>query len=131
MVYLVAADRLVAVPRELPSPRSSVAALAALLEGASDTESTLGVTTALSSEALGSVRMGGGVVQVEVVADLDAGVLDPSLAFGQVVLTLTELDPVLTVAFTRNGSPLAVRLPDGSSTEGAVGRDDFVALLAD
>jgi len=131
VVYLVADERLVAVPRQLPTPRSAVATVAELLEGPTGTEASLGVTTALPDDAIGSIREGGGVVQLEVVGDLDAEVADPGLAFAQLVLTLTEADPELSVAFSRDGAPLAVPLPDGTRQDGSVGREAFLSLLAD
>lgn len=50
------------------------------------------------------------------------------LLIGQVVLTLTELDPSPVLFVDAAGAPLSVPLPDGRLRDGAVTRGDYVAL---
>jgi hypothetical protein len=50
------------------------------------------------------------------------------LLIGQVVLTLTEIDPGPVSFVDEAGAPLSVPLPDGRLRDGPVTRGDYVAL---
>jgi hypothetical protein len=50
------------------------------------------------------------------------------LLIGQVVLTLTELDPAPVVFVDEAGAPLSIPLPDGRLRDGAVTRGDYISL---
>lgn len=53
---------------------------------------------------------------------------DQVLALGQIVLTLTGLPGVGRVRFEIDGESVATPLPDGTSTEDSVSREDYRSL---
>lgn len=130
-IYLTVDEEVVGVPRQLPTPVSPAAILAEVVEGPTVDEEAFGISTELDADALGSVRAGGGLLQVELRPDREPSSGSTVLAVAQVVLSLTESDPELRVAFLEDGEPLAVPLPDGRTTDRPVGRSDYLELVAD
>lgn len=86
--------------------------------GPDERDRSAGLLTALPPSAqLRLTRLDGGVATVET-QGLDE-VTEPEalpLAAAQVVLTATSVTGVTAVWFTRDGSPVAVPLPDGTTT---------------
>ena len=54
---------------------------------------------------------------------------DQLLAVAQMVMTLTDVAGIGDVGFAIDGTPIAVPLPDGQSTDEPVTRRQFVALV--
>ena len=84
-----------------------------------------------SPPVVGEVRLNAGVAHVDVLPSISTlGGDEQLLAVAQLVCTLTGLPGVGLVAFTLDGSPVAVPRGDGSLTNGPVSRDDYDDLLA-
>jgi hypothetical protein len=132
-VYLVRGGRLWARPRTIPAPASPSGALGALAEGPTSAERDEGLRTELlAPDALGSVREGGGVVQVDVsdeLADLPSD--RQVLAVAEIVLTVDAARPGASVAITIADEPVSVPLPAGPSTTHPVTRADYASLVGD
>lgn len=121
-VFLLRGERLVPVRRSLGADASPATALVALADGPTPGERGGGLDSRLPADGgIGNVREGGGIVQVEVkdsFLSLDDG--QRMLATGQIVLTVTAAEPTDTVVLNHDGEPVAIGLPDGStSTEPA------------
>jgi len=128
-LYLTSGTTLVAVARSLEAPVAPAALVSMLDDGPTADELASGLGTALGDlGTIGTVGAGGGVAQVEVSGPLGS---DSStvLAVAQVVLTLTGAPPTERVLFVSDGEPIAVPLPDGSTTVDSVDRAPFEALL--
>jgi hypothetical protein len=130
-VFFVRGGRLWPEPRTVPAPASPRGALSALAEGPTSAERDQGLRTELLVEdAIGSVRGGGGVVQVDVAPGLaDLPSERQVLAVAQIVLTVAAAEPGASVAITIDGEPISVPLPDGPSSTHPVGGEDYLALV--
>ncbi|MEO6125511.1 MAG: GerMN domain-containing protein [Ilumatobacteraceae bacterium] len=129
-VWLVRDDGLTSVIRRIDSPATTLDVLASLGIGPSDIEQRLSLRSALPDASLIiDAQINGGTAVVGLDSAFDQiPATDQVLAIGQVVLTLTNLRGVGQVRFERDGSEVAVPLPDGRSVDRAVSADDFVAL---
>ncbi len=126
VVFLVADDRLVAVDRRAGDDASLADLLELVVAGPSDTERTLGITTAVPAGAVASAEAERGVAQVDLTEAFgDVRSDEQLLALGQLVYTLTQQPGIGGVSFTLDGEPVAVPLPDGTEVRGAVSRDDL------
>lgn len=130
-IYLVAGERLVALPRSSNgAPPSPGTALHALLEGATDVEDQVGITSAIpnGTRILRLTRSG-----PELGIDLARGIITPAadetLAVGQLVLTATSLAGIEQVRFRVDGTTVQVPTGDGTLAEGAVTRAQYEELL--
>ena len=126
-VFFVTDGRLVPVNREVPAPLSVPAALVALLDGPSDTETAAGIRTAISLQTqLLSTEVGGDVARLDLAGTFAEVPGDEQLlAVAQLVFTATAVEGVSAVTFAINGRPVAVPTADGTLKPGPVGRADF------
>ncbi|HAP76174.1 MAG TPA: hypothetical protein DCR14_08840 [Acidimicrobiaceae bacterium] len=131
-VWFARDGELAATTREVPTPVLPDAVVAALGAGVTDDEAESGLRSAIPSASMlltASAARGTVTVQLSsAFAEIPVG--DQSLALAQVVFTLTELRGVGRVRFQIDGEPIAVPLPDGTSTEDSVSRDDFLGAAA-
>lgn len=103
------------------------ATIVALLDGPSDFESDIGMTSAIPD---GTSLLGLEIIDGVARIDLDGTYETPAGAFGdtlrvaQVVFTLTALDNVETVEFIIDGEPRDVVGSHGIDVAGGVARDD-------
>ncbi|WP_041832217.1 GerMN domain-containing protein [Actinoplanes sp. N902-109] len=102
-----------------------------LLAGPTDAERNRGITTGLTGLTLrGALPRGSDEAQVEVTeADENNARSDESLAYGQIVCTLTSRAEVSSVVFTRDGERLEVPRADGSLSRGPLFSSDYAALI--
>lgn len=130
VVWFVRDGELTSVEREVPKPVQPADAVAAIAGGVTDEEAERGVRSAIPSASMlltASASRGTVTVQLSsAFAEIPVG--DQSLALAQVVFTLTELRGVGRVRFEIDGLTVAVPLPDGTSTEDSVSRDDFLPV---
>ena len=127
-VWFARDGRLAATTREVPLPVEPDAVVGVLGAGVTDDEAEGGLRSAIpSASMLLSASTARGTVTVQLSAAFaEIPVGDQSLAIAQIVFSLTELRGVGRVRFEIDGEPIAVPLPDGTSTEDSVSRDDFV-----
>ncbi|MCC6339206.1 MAG: GerMN domain-containing protein [Acidimicrobiia bacterium] len=132
-VYLVAKSGLVLVRRPVEATPTPERRLAALLEGPTPPERTLGLTTAIPRGGdVTARRRDRSTVEVRLDPAFGEGAIpDQATAFAQVVYTLTADGQVRRVVFLLDGEPVAIPRPDGSLTSGAVTRSDFAGLAPD
>ncbi|MCW3845013.1 GerMN domain-containing protein [Micromonospora yasonensis] len=124
-------DRLEALTRWVDGIPDVDTQLQHLLAGPDDAERDAGMATALpgtitvaGATATGTVAM----VDVREAGD-ETGRSDEVLAFGQIVCTLTHRSDVDSVAFRRDGQPLAVPRADGSLSALPLTAADYRPLL--
>jgi len=131
-VWFVSDAMLVQLPRQVSAPADAAAVVGVVAAGVSSFESDRGYRSALPDpgkvDGAESARGTATVSLTSAFADVPTG--DQVLALGQLVLSITELRGVGRVRFQIDGEPVAVPLPDGTSTDDAVTRDDFAALLS-
>ncbi|MDO9176000.1 MAG: GerMN domain-containing protein, partial [Actinomycetota bacterium] len=98
--------------------------------GATPAETSSGLRSAIPTPAmLVTAELTRGIATVDLAPEFsDVAPGDQVLALGQVVFTLTDLPGVGRVRFQISGDPVAVPLPDGTSTDDSVSRDDFSSL---
>lgn len=135
-IYLADTEqRLVAVGVQVPNAQT-IPMLQTLLNrlavGLSERERARGLVTDLSP---GSSLVLRGLSSGTAYIELESTGQDPSpsklpVAVGQIVLTATSIVGVDRVVFVRDGTPLPVPGPDGSSTSVALGATDYEDLLA-
>lgn len=130
-VWFVRDSLLVQLPRQVAGPADASSVVGVVAAGVSSFESDRGYRSALPDpEMVDGAESARGTATVSLssaFADVPTG--DQVLALGQLVLSITELRGVGRVRFQIDGEPVAVPLPDGTSTDDAVTRDDFAALL--
>lgn len=135
VVHLVdSVGTLVPVSRNAPATPQGV--LEALLEGPTDLERARGFGTALGDVEVQSVDFGdatdvGKIVFVKLTEDsFSLSVRDEELAaFGQMTYTLTALEDVELVSFTRDGDQVRIPTDVGSVAPAtAVNRSNFASL---
>jgi hypothetical protein len=125
--HLVQIVRRIAVP---PSPQQQLDDLRA---GPTAGEGGNGLTSALAGLSFTVSfpdRSSDAVVEVSE-ADDGAARADETLAYGQVVCTLTSRADVSSVRFTQHGETLEVPRADGSLSRGPLFGSDFAALIVD
>ena len=128
------------VPRATPSPSPVTAASALELLGQAPAGSS-GLVTLIADPVGGpplATLPTAPATPESAGTDLQRVVLSPTfselsaeeqvLLIGQVVLTLTEIDPTPVLFSDAAGAALSVPLPDGRLRDGAVTRGDYVAL---
>jgi len=132
-VWFILDELLVSLPREVPDPSTSASVLASLSEGVTAIEIERGLRSAIpDASMLVEAELAGGTATVQLAPEfLEIAPGDQVLALGQVVLTLTDLRGVGRVRFEINGAAVATPLPDGTSTEDSVSREDFRQLTAE
>jgi hypothetical protein len=134
-IYLVdPQQRLVAVGVQVPNAQT-IPMLQTLLNrlavGPGDRERARSLVTDLSP---GSSLVLRGLTSGTAYVELQSTGQDPSpnklpIAVGQIVLTATSIAGVDRVLFVRDGTPLPVPGPDGSSTSVPLGATDYEVLL--
>ncbi len=135
-IYLAdAQQKLVAVGVQVPNAQAFPmlqTLLNRLALGLSDRERNRGLVTDLSP---GSTLVLRSITSGTATIELQPTQQDPSpnklpVAVGQIVLTATSISGVDEVLFLRDGTPLPVPGPDGSTTATALGAADYAGLLA-
>lgn len=117
--------------RDVASPADGSAVVAALAAGVTTAEAEIGYRSAIPDpNMIADAQIARGTATVQLRAEfLDIPAGDQVLAIGEVVLTLTDLRGVGRVRFEIDGAAVAVPLPDGTSTDDAVSRDDFAKII--
>lgn len=133
VLCLVRDGRLVEIVRRVESPSTAQGQLDQLLAGPTEAERNNGITTALTGLSLSvSLAAGTNASRVEVTeADDDTGRSDETIAFGQIVCTLTSRPDVGSVTFTKSGEQLEVPRADGQLSRGPLYAGDFATLVAE
>jgi hypothetical protein len=116
-VFLVGANGLAALPREVPSPPTLQERMDALAEGPTGAERALGVRTALppleEAEQRVVTRADDGTALVELTEQFDALSGTAAVtALAQIVYTLTEDARISRVRFLRDGREITVPRAD-------------------
>lgn len=129
-IWLVDGERLVDVRHDVAAPATIESVTTELLTGANENEQERGLRSALPDPGVvAGSEVSRGVATVELTsAFLEISPEDQLLAVGQLVLTLTDLPGVGSVQFTIEGSPAAVPLSTGESSEVPVFREQFLTL---
>ncbi|MGA5298934.1 GerMN domain-containing protein [Nucisporomicrobium flavum] len=131
VLCLVRGGRLVQTVRRVgaaPTPQRQAEHLVA---GPSEPERASGLTTMLAATSLTvDVPRGGTEARVEVAGEQGSARGDETLAYGQLVCTLTSRPDVNSVVFTRDGEVLQVPRADGSLSRGPLGVTDYASLIA-
>jgi Sporulation and spore germination len=128
-VYLVSPDQhLVPVARDVPVPANLTQIVGALLEGPTAAEQALGITTYVSgSRTQVSVSVAAGVATVDFAVDpVQVVGPDQTLAFAQVVYTVTQIAGVSGVVFHFSGQASSVPVASGAQVAGPVTRLDYL-----
>lgn len=128
-MYLLSADRLVAVDRSVPTDAGLDDLLGEVIAGPTEVEQGLGITTAVPAGTIASVDTSRGVAEVDLTASFgDVRSREQILALGQIVYTLTGQPGIGGVRFTVEGKDVTVPLSDGSLSDDPLSRDDFKAV---
>jgi spore germination protein GerM len=139
-LYFIYNGKLSPVPRAVPKPAPADQVLAALQKGPDEKDLPAGLRSAIPVGSIGSVRVQGGVADVDLAQSFitpTAGPEQPpivpadqALAFGQIVLTLTSRPGIGQVLFTVAGQPVLPILGDGSqpAAAGPVSADNYAVL---
>lgn len=123
---------LVPVLREVPATKAvATAAMAALLDGPTETESGAMSSAVPAGTRLLGLAVAGGVATVDLSGEFESGGGSASVIgrLGQVVYTLTQFPTVSSVAFRVEGRPVTVFGSEGVVLDGPVGRADYEDLL--
>lgn len=128
-VYLLSGDRLLTVDRTADSADSLADVVRLTVDGPTDEERLLGITSAIPTGTVGLVSTSRGVAEVDLNASFgELRSSDQVLALGQIVYGLTALPGIGAVAFTLEGEPISVPRTDGTASDEPLSRDDFLAL---
>jgi len=132
VLCLVRDGRLVEIVRRIEAPPSPQEQVDHLTAGPTGTERGGGLTTALAGLSFTvSFPAGSGQAALDVVEPDDAAArVDETLAYGQVVCTLTSRPDVASVVFTQRGETLQVPRADGALSRGPLYGSDYAALVA-
>ncbi|MEV4703177.1 GerMN domain-containing protein [Actinoplanes sp. NPDC049316] len=132
VLCLVRDGRIVQAVRRVSAPPTVQRQLETLAAGPTEAERANGLTTALAATTLRvDVPAGSTEAQVEVAeTDESNARSDETLAYGQIVCTLTSRADVNSVVFTRGGDVLQVPRADGSLSRGPLGAGDYADLIA-
>jgi hypothetical protein len=128
-VYFVKNDRLVDVIRDVPS-RNVEEVLQALFSGPTSAEAANGLISQIPAGALVQrVTVDEGTVRVDISDEMLDVIGSASLqAIGQIVMTLTDIDPASTVEVRVGGQTLKVSTPTRGDVA-QVSECDFLGLL--
>jgi hypothetical protein len=129
-IYLVGAERLVAVKRLVEAPPSLLRVIEALLAGPNADEAADGMRSAIASGTrVHSVRTQSGVATIDLSAEFGStGGHDQILAVGQLVLTTTEALGVVGVKLSLDGRAVEVPRGDGTLTSEPLRPSDFAVF---
>lgn len=129
-VFLVSANRMIAVGREVTPPATLFKSLTALLGGPTAQESSQGFRSAINvGTRLLSLRVQQGVATIDVSGTF-VGVTSQEqiLAIAQIVFTATADPSVTSVLFALDDKPVEVPRGDGTLTAAGLTRADFPTL---
>jgi len=128
-LYFVKNDRLVDVTRDVPE-RDVKAVVDALFAGPTAAETANGLITQIpAGAALQQVTRSGDTTTIEVSKQLlDVIGVANQQAIGQIVLTVTEIEPASTVEFIAGGQPLKVSSPSRGDVS-QVSDCDYLSLF--
>ena len=128
-VWFTADDRLVPVTRSSPRPPSEISALEALLDGPSEPEAALGISTVIPANTrVERVERRGDLLIVDLEPGIGATGSNDTLAVAQLVMTATDVTGVDRVRFRVDGERVQVPRGDGSLAR-TVSRSDYGSLL--
>lgn len=128
-VYLLTKDRLAAVDRSLSEDADLADLLELVVAGPTKVERRIGLTSAVPSGTVATVKTSRGIAKVDLNAAFgDIRSSDQLLALGQIVYTLTGQPGIGGVSFSLEGKPVKVPLADGTTSAEPLSRDDFAAL---
>jgi spore germination protein GerM len=139
-LYYISDNKLLPVPRPLTKPVGLDQVAVALQKGPDEKDLPAGLRTAVPAGSISAVNVGGGVAKVDLApsfitptpgaAQPPITPADQSLAFGQIVLTLTSRPGIGQVLFTAQGQPVLPILGDGSqaAAAGPVSADSYAGL---
>ena len=140
MLWFISDNKLMAVPRPLTKPVGPEQVAVALQKGPDEKDLPAGLRTAVPAGSIANVNVGGGVAKVDLAPSFITPTpgpgqppitpADQSLAFGQIVLTLTSRPGIGQVLFTAQGQPVLPILGDGSqpAAAGPVSADNYAGL---
>ncbi|MEO5898808.1 MAG: GerMN domain-containing protein [Ilumatobacteraceae bacterium] len=130
-VWLVRDGHLVAVTHEVEAPATAATTVADLAAAPTLAEQRQSLRSAIpDGQVIVSVAVSGGTATIALADSFDQILTtDQVLAIGQLVLTLTDLRGIGQVRFELDTTEIAVPLPDGRSTDGAVSADDYRSLI--
>jgi hypothetical protein len=123
---------LVPVLREVPATRAvAKAAMAALLDGPTETESGAMSSAVPAGTRLLGLTIKNGVATVDLSSEFESGggSASANIRLGQVVFTLTQFTTVRSVVFQVEGQTVTVFGSAGIVLDGPVARGDYVDLL--
>ena len=123
---------LVPILREVPATKAvATAAMAALLEGPTETESGAMSSAIPSDTRLLGLTIKDGVATVDLSSEFESGggSASATIRLGQVVYTLTQFPTVKSVVFEIDGRTVTVFGSEGIVLDGPVGRADYISLL--
>ncbi|GAA2526347.1 hypothetical protein GCM10010201_26370 [Pilimelia columellifera subsp. columellifera] len=130
-LYLVRDGLLTPVLRPAVRTATPAELIGDLSAGPTEQEAAAGFTSALAgADLVRSVQVQGSVAVVELVAPADVNRGDETLAYAQMVLTLTQRQEISGVTFTVGGVRIAVPRADALLSEGPLRAADYTALLA-
>jgi hypothetical protein len=132
VLCLVRDGRLVQAVRRVSAPPDLQRHVEALMAGPTEAERAGGLTTALATTAL-RVSLPGGSTEahVEIAENAEGNARsDETIAYAQIVCTLTSRSDVNSVVFTRDGDALRVPRGDGSLSREPLRVGDYAGLLA-
>ncbi|HEY1282673.1 MAG TPA: GerMN domain-containing protein [Acidimicrobiales bacterium] len=139
-LYFISNNKLLPVPRPLTKPVGPDQVAVALQKGPDEKDLPAGLRSAVPAGAISAVNVAGGVAKVDLAPLFITPTVGPeqppitpadqSLAFGQIVLTLTSRPGVGQVLFTVQGQPVLPILGDGSqaASAGPVSADSYAGL---
>ena len=128
-IYLLTKDRLVAVDRSVPDDAGLAELLELVVDGPSEVEQSLGITSAVPAGTIASVDISRGTATVDLTSAFgDIRSREQLLALAQIVYTLTGQPGIGGVRFSVEGKDVTVPLADGTASDDALSRDDFSAL---
>lgn len=129
-MYLAGPQRLAAVSRELPSPLTVAAVLAALGQGPTSTQAAEGLESPLSTASpLSLVEVKATRVTVDMAKTFTQLTgADQAVAMAQLVYTITSLPGITTVSVRIQGKRAKVPTGKGTLSGGPLDRADYATL---
>lgn len=130
-LYFVRDGKLVAVTRHVDRAATVAEAVAALQAGPTETERGTGLSTSLAGPGVvTAITVNGDQASIALTAPVDGGSrADETLAYAQLVCTLTARPDIHSVVFTSDGQPIGVPRGDGSLSPGPLTAADYSMLL--
>ncbi|MEU8230462.1 GerMN domain-containing protein [Actinoplanes sp. NPDC048967] len=131
VLCMVRDDRLVQTVRRLAAPPTAQEQIDHLLAGPTQAERERLMTTALAGLSV-EVRVGDDATAQAEITEADEGSArtDETLAYAQIVCTLTSRADVASVFLSRDGDRLEVPRADGSLSRGPLYGSDYISLIA-